>query len=328
MASKYLPLTAYLRGRSDAVVELTFADLDRIVEEGFPSSARRQPAWWANSRTAQPHARYWLDAGRQAHPDFNGERVRFTIGGENLRGPNQAAASQPRDGSVLTITGGVDEARKRVDIDANLDTYLNNLGPTARYASFDYCYNHFQSYWEQGQAADLAATKVMEVSCLHLGFYLASWGMLRGSSVLLQRSARHYEPVVETIASASRSAWITDTDGYTDEAIGALLDTARSIRRAFTDPASDILVTKVMLGVFGSVPAFDTYFKKGFGVSALGPKALREVGTFYNDHAEQIDLRRVPTLDFSTGEPTNRLYPRAKIIDMIFFVEGARPQDL
>lgn len=36
----------------------------------------------------------------------------------------------------------------------------------------------------------------MEVSCLHLGFYLASWGMLRGSSDLLQRSARHLVPLM------------------------------------------------------------------------------------------------------------------------------------
>ena len=33
---------------------------------------------------------------------------------------------------------------------------------------------------------------------------------------------------------------------------------------------SDVLVTKVMLGVFGNVPAFNTYFKAGAGVSDKG----------------------------------------------------------
>lgn len=38
---------------------------------------------------------------------------------------------------------------------------------------------------------------------------------------------------------------------------------------------------------------------------------------------EVIERHRVPTIDFVTGEPTNRRYSRAKVIDMIFFVEGS-----
>jgi hypothetical protein len=37
-----------------------------------------------------------------------------------------------------------------------------------------------------------------------------------------------------------------------------------------------------------------------------------------------IDGHRIPTLDFDTGRSTSRLYSRAKVIDMIFFVEGSR----
>lgn len=77
-----------------------------------------------------------------------------------------------------------------------------------------------------------------------------------------------------------------------------------------------------MLGVFGCVPAFDTYFKKGFGVWRFDLKALRRVASFYEENADAIESHRVPTLDFSTGERTARLYTRAKMIDMIFFVEG------
>jgi hypothetical protein len=36
-----------------------------------------------------------------------------------------------------------------------------------------------------------------------------------------------------------------------------------------------------------------------------------------------IDRCRVATLDFETGTASNRRYTRAKVIDMIFFVEGA-----
>jgi hypothetical protein len=85
---------------------------------------------------------------------------------------------------------------------------------------------------------------------------------------------------------------------------------------------SDILVTKIMLGVFGSVPAFDTNFKRGFGIATFGPKALRKIGDFFHAHAHAITRYRVPTLDFVSGEPTQRVYSHAKIIDMAFFIEG------
>lgn len=77
-----------------------------------------------------------------------------------------------------------------------------------------------------------------------------------------------------------------------------------------------------MLGVFGCVPAFDTYFKKGFGVWTFGRKALDRVERFYVENADVIERHRVPTIDFATGAPTERRYSRAKVIDMIFFVEG------
>jgi hypothetical protein len=89
---------------------------------------------------------------------------------------------------------------------------------------------------------------------------------------------------------------------------------------------SDILLTKIMLGVFGSVPAFDGNFRRGCkaaGIAAtFGRRALRQIGTFYQVNAATIDAYRVPTLDFVTGEPTQRRYTRAKVIDMAFFIEG------
>ena len=72
-----------------------------------------------------------------------------------------------------------------------------------------------------------------------------------------------------------------------------------------------------MLGVFGCIPAFDQYFKKGFGVHTLSPRSLGKIGTFYEEHAQAIETHRVPTLSFETGAPSARVYPRAKVIDMI-----------
>lgn len=207
-----------------------------------------------------------------------------------------------------------------MDIEANLNIYLGERDPAARYASFDYCFNHFQAH--RDRPADLMSPDRFEKSCLQLGFYLASWGMLRASSDLLQRSVRHYRPVIEAIASVAPEVWTTDAHNYGGDTIRLLQETAIQLRSALGGHASNTLVTKIMLGVFGCVPAFDSFFRKGFRVSTFGWRSLAQIGEFYADNAELIDKYRVPTIGFDTGTHTKLRYTRAKVIDMIFFIEG------
>jgi hypothetical protein len=225
-----------------------------------------------------------------------------------------------------------------VDIEGNLLSYLDG-SPTSdgrmadeRYASFDYCFNYFQSFRDTRNVRQLASPQSMQLSCLHLGFYLASWGMYRGSAELLQKSARYLVPVVELIASTDRliltsgeTPWDIDLDCYTETNIDLLLLAAARIRDV--RPAmSDTLITKIMLGVFRNVPAFDDNFRYGCKVARIcatfGKKSLNEIREFYRRNAAVIDKYRVPSLDFVTGQQTGRAYTRAKVIDMAFFMEG------
>ncbi len=208
-----------------------------------------------------------------------------------------------------------------VDIDNNLKKFLDGRTPGARYASFDYCFNHFREAREAGETAQLADEDHLLLSCLQLGFYLASWGMMRPSGDLLQRSVRELVPVVEVIAAEPAATWELDADSYADTA-DEVLALACRFRKAFTVVASDILVTKTMLGVFGCVPAFDRFFRSGFGCHTLCRAALTRIGQFYQDNQTKIDAQRIFTLDFATGFDTARAYPKSKIIDMIFFQEG------
>ena len=52
--------------------------------------------------------------------------------------------------------------------------------------------------------------------------------------------------------------------------------------------------------------------------------ALEAIGDFYRRNKDVIEKRRrkMPTIDFNTGQNTRLLYSRAKLIDMIFFTEG------
>lgn len=219
-----------------------------------------------------------------------------------------------------------------MEIEMNILEYINGknglggIRPNERYASFDYCFNYFQSFRDADRLREMATSEYMQTSCLQLGFYLASWGMLRGSAALLQKSVKALEPVVQVISSASPALWLIDADSYTMPNIRILLDLKAAITRSLhaAGGASDILVSKIMLGVFGNVPAFDTNFKAGFDVSTFGHLALVKIGRFYDQYSAVIDRYRLPTLDFSSGMPTQRHYTRAKVIDMIFFIEGSR----
>jgi hypothetical protein len=209
------------------------------------------------------------------------------------------------------------------DIEANLKQYLGDRSDSARYASFDYCYNYFQSFYARGQLEDVRAPEHLQTSCLQLGFYLASWGMFRGASHLLQGSMKHYIPLLEVIAG-NRRMFELDVPDYDVASIPLLRAAFDEVQGAFPHPATPTLVTKVMLGVFGCVPAFDTYFKAGFDASTFGPKSLRRIREFYDAASEVIERHRVPTLDFETGRDTHFRYTAAKVIDMIFFIEGLK----
>lgn len=204
-------------------------------------------------------------------------------------------------------------------MEANLRLFQEGSGKnrgllaTERYASFDYCYNHFRSYRETDRLRTLLDEEHLELSCLA---ELSPPGLLPGqlghAARLLQKSVRHYVPLIQVIAETARTSpevWEIDIAYYGDENIDRLLALDRRIRGAVDEgrQVSDTLSTKIMLGVFGNVPAYDSYFRAGFGVSTFGRRSLKRIGTFYRAHPGVFE-REIPTLDFHTGRPTARLY--------------------
>ncbi|MFN3731276.1 endonuclease NucS domain-containing protein [Comamonas testosteroni] len=98
--SRYAQLTSVLLSNPAAQVILTFDELDKIVPGGLPASAKQYPAWWANNASSQPHAKYWLDAGRRATPNFKANRAVFTLDASIDTGELAAAVvdeSTPQD---------------------------------------------------------------------------------------------------------------------------------------------------------------------------------------------------------------------------------------
>jgi len=217
-----------------------------------------------------------------------------------------------------------------MNIKVAITKFLNGTGknkgklPNERYASFDYCYNYFYSFYKSNTISELANEKNIQTSCLQLGFYLASWGMMRGSSFLLEKSVRNYERVIIEISKTSPKLWEIDVNNYNDDNIQLLLDCKKRIIDALgqENKPSDTLVTKIMLGVFANIPAFDQYFKKSMKVFSVNKKSLLKIKKFYEENKEKFDSNKIHTFDFLTSNETKISYTKAKLIDMCGFMGG------
>lgn len=216
------------------------------------------------------------------------------------------------------------------NIKKSLDLFLQGIDknkgrkPDERYASFDFCYNYFYSFYKENRLSDLANEKNLQASCLQIGFYLASWGMMRGSSFLLEKSVRNYKNLIIEISKMEPELWKIDADDYTEENISLLLDCKKGIISALgkDNNPTDTLITKIMLGVFANVPAFDQYFIKSFKIRSFNKKSLLTIQKFYEENRDGFDSYKIHTLDFSTAKETNIIYTKAKLIDMYGFMDG------
>lgn len=78
--SKYDPLRQRLEAETAESLSLRFSDIEALIGEPLPASARRYRPWWANELAGtHSHARAWLEAGwRTRSVDLSGETVEFS----------------------------------------------------------------------------------------------------------------------------------------------------------------------------------------------------------------------------------------------------------
>jgi DNA-binding XRE family transcriptional regulator len=75
---KYYALYQHLRQNSGNEILLTFAEIEHLLHNEFPATARAQRAWWSNRRNGAAQADAWMEAGYHVvDVDFVGERVTF-----------------------------------------------------------------------------------------------------------------------------------------------------------------------------------------------------------------------------------------------------------
>lgn len=76
--SKYQPLLEFLRESNQDEVNLTFAEIEALMNDTLPDSARSKQAWWSNRSKGALQASAWMEAGyRVEDVDLDGQRVTF-----------------------------------------------------------------------------------------------------------------------------------------------------------------------------------------------------------------------------------------------------------
>jgi hypothetical protein len=203
--------------------------------------------------------------------------------------------------------------------------------PHHRYRSWEHCFAHFR------QHATFTSPEHIDTASLHLAFYLASWGMYRGSSALLWKDYQIHQPaILKVLAPEFGALWDLDFDDAThDNTIADLIVSLSNALRAIyrqqittVDGAptefnpSDTLITKFLLGTFGCTPACDRYFILGFRHAGLrysrfSGTFLRDVFRFCREHRDTFR----ETQEVIARRREIR-YPLMKLADMYFWKVG------
>ena len=217
-------------------------------------------------------------------------------------------------------------------------------GPS-RYRSWIWCYDIFKNCFI---GIDKEKNKITEDTydylALNLAFYLASWGMYRGSSLILQFDYKIYIDLIKKLP-ANLSLDNIDDIG---KAFSDILNYFKELKKPYSSEynlpnPTATLATKILMGIYGITPAFDRFFIDGIktqltneAFSEIKPnmftskkeddfKAVITVLNNFIDNNEIKEQTRKPNKEKSNKMQDYQL-PPMKIIDMYFWQLGYNAQ--
>ena len=196
----------------------------------------------------------------------------------------------------------------------------------SRYKSWEFCYAKFKNSDNYNENEE---DKIDELA-IHLSFYLASWGMYRGSTFLLNKNYKINCGIVKiikafqtkykkyfSVENKEQLKQLLTKDNFFDdiEKLGNDIETHYSNCNIYNKGVTDTLKTKIIMGTLGITPAYDTYFREaideinkieGYNISKTFKKeSIRDWYQFYYDHFDNFESLRKETD-----------YPIMKILDM------------
>ena len=197
-----------------------------------------------------------------------------------------------------------------------------------RSRSWEHCYRVFRD-------ARTDSSPDYDYLSLNLAFYLASWGMYRGSSFLLQKDYKVLSLIVEKVLKPEYDCLfgIACADLRESEVQGSLEKLNKYIAAHFgpirdevagrkvVSSVSPVLITKILMGTLGCVPAYDRFFVDGIKkykvtTQEYTPESVRRLVDFYEEHNDRLEEAR---RGMRVGD---LIYPQMKLLDMGFWQIG------
>lgn len=326
--SKFSNFSNFLSSQTTTKVCLSFDQIETIIGQKLCRSAYIYRAYWNVSKTHMlPLA--WHNEGWQCeHLDFDRHMITLVKKIDvTSRSKLHFFTKESKQPYILK--------KPMIDIKTVLTNIAlfhnaNQEDENARFRSWEHCYRQF----EQAKQEHYISDEYIDYLSLHLGFYLASWGMMRGSSFLLQKDYRVHREIVKEILKNDYSAlWhISCSELNKQENINALIkliENLKLIYRSQRDKVknakvdiSDTLVTKVLLGTLGCLPAYDNLFKSSIlkynvAQQKLGERSIKDLAAFYLYYKDALEEQRRIVSNARGIE-----YPQMKILDMAFWQMG------
>lgn len=157
-------------------------------------------------------------------------------------------------------------------VDELFELHTRNHG---RFLSWERCYKFFEANMTEFLTKNQEdIPELYKQAELELGFYLASFGMLRGRSVLLSKDSSVYGDLLKGIFGAKNT--LNETlYPLCNKWINKLK--VEDGRHATDDNL--LLATKILMGVFACIPAFDRLFKKGLNLAKPNDERFKRLNT-------------------------------------------------
>jgi len=323
---KFASLFRYFYELKEYEVNMTFEQIEGILGEKLCNSAYTHRSYWYSEST-HIFPKCWIDNEyKMTYLNLNKHRVNFT----KVRSISSARNTNNTTKNLINIRN---ESTIKIDeVLLAIIKYYSALeaDENSRYLSWEHCYRVFQEFHNKS----ILTTVDIDYLSLHLAFYLASWGMLRGSSFLLQKDYRvHTDIIKELFKPCYNNLWcIKYAELHDQKNLDILIDLINNLRTIYrgkrmnikevSGDISDILITKVLLGTLGCVPAYDEYFKNGVNKYNITIKFLRKssligLADYYEENKDELeDVRN------TISKAHNLEYPQMKILDMAFWQLG------
>ncbi len=200
-------------------------------------------------------------------------------------------------------------------IDAGEEYYEKVKDKASREASWKYCYEAFLSF--RGKKL---SEEDKEYLALHLTTYLASWGMYRGSSFLLQE--KNYTVHIGVVEILFKEKYGILWNLCHKEHLDLLMALKEEINKHYSEQridnkrdATNTLVTKILLGTLGCAPAYDTNLcisLKMLGIpTSFRKESVCEILEFYEEYRNEFEKLRKKAIQIEGISD----YPIMKVLD-------------